>query len=140
MGKAQRTKGHNFERKIVNMVNDTLAEYNLDEIYYAQRGLQARDGKDAADCGIFNKYSKKIIFHMECKKQNRPPNIKQAMLQAEKDKDASAVPCGVTCEDRQPIYVTMKFDDWMRLVATYLFVLCLDMEAIKEARKVLEGE
>mgnify|MGYP001202845303 FL=1 len=99
-GRRSRTKGHSFERHVANLFKQLGFE--------ARRGLQYRDGEDAADVvGVAD-------YWIECKRGKRVA-IKRAMNQASeacKDKQ----PIVVSKEDRSPIFVTMKFDTFAELL------------------------
>lgn len=109
-GRAARRKGHNFEREMANKLKDATG-------YHFHRGLgQTRSGgTETADvmCDGF-----KDILHIECKRQKRV-NIKAAYQQAVGDApDRTKVI--ITKNDREPIMVTMEFDEWLPLFKLWL--------------------
>jgi len=91
-GKANRIKGHSFERKIA---------IELREIYpEAKRGYQARGGTSAAPD------VDGTPFFIECKKGKRT-NIKAAWKQALDNTDGRP-PIAITKDDNQVTMVTMS--------------------------------
>jgi len=96
MGKAERTKGHNFERLVANIFKPYFGG--------ARRGIQYRDGSDAPDVV-------EAPWWIECKHQKNV-SIKAALRQA---KEASGhKPCiTVTRGNREPIIVSMYIDDFL---------------------------
>ena len=73
MSKLSRTKGHTWERQVVRMMKDAFP----DKVEDIRRGLQYRDGEEAADV-IFP------AFHIECK-VGRAPQPFKALEQATRD-------------------------------------------------------
>jgi hypothetical protein len=102
MGKASRVKGRAYEQDVARKLRPIYPE--------ARRGLQFQDGSTAPD----------VIagpWHIECKKRKARPNPLAALEQAERDCDPKRVPVAVCKQDRARATVTMRFDDWLELVA-----------------------
>lgn len=100
-GKASRTKGHNFERKVANALKPIWPG--------AVRGTQTRGGTSQEPDVDGTPY------YIECKKGKRT-NIKAALKQALDGSDGRP-PVAISQDDRKPIIVSMYFDDWYALVA-----------------------
>ena len=98
MGRAERMKGHNFERACANLLKAVWPK--------AQRGYQARDGGDAPDV-------QGTPFHVECKVGKRP-NILAALAQALEASDGRPV-LVITHRDRGETLATMRLQDWLDL-------------------------
>ncbi len=102
-GRGARIKGANFERDLAKLFRQNV---NIS----AQRGLgQTRGGgEEIADVEM-------ELLHIEAKRHKRC-NIKAALKQAIEDSKAKdKLPVAITKDDRQPILVTMLFDDWIKL-------------------------
>lgn len=109
-GKGARSKGANFERLVAKKLVEATG-------LPAQRGLaQVRGGgAEVSDVEVDH-------FHIEAKNHIRC-NIKQALKQASEDAKKSGkgkVPVAVTKDLREPILVTMYWNDWINLVNGYL--------------------
>ena len=75
MGREQRLKGHNFERKMARLLTERTG-------HRFRRGLQTRGGGlEVPDVACDN-----LPFHIECKKGKKPP-WRGALRQAEQDSD-----------------------------------------------------
>jgi hypothetical protein len=102
MGRAERTKGHNWERAVARMLRRIFPG--------ARRGYQSRGGgkemADVVDVGP---------FHVECK-VGRRPNIGAALAQAIDDAPSSLWPVAICKKDRESATATMLLDDWYDLV------------------------
>jgi len=97
LGKSQRTKGHDFERKVARILRSIWPD--------AKRGFQTRGGTaEAPDI-------EGTPYWIECKKGKRT-NIKAAMRQAA---GQNLPPVAITQDDRQDVLVTMRLADWMAL-------------------------
>jgi len=103
MSKYQRTKGHNFERWIVNALKDAG--------HTAKRQLQTQGGGKACGSDVV---CKKLSLEIECKVGKRP-NIKAALEQAERD-SKSAWQVAVCKWDRQEPIVAMRWSDFLRII------------------------
>lgn len=100
MGKSQRTKGHDFERKIASRFRELWES--------AKRGFQTRGGtSEAPDVDG-------TPFFIECKKGKRT-NIKAAYRQALGATDGR-VPIAVTQDDREEILVTLSLTHFLLLI------------------------
>jgi len=102
VGKAQRTKGHSFEREIAIRFRELFPG--------ARRGLQYRDGSDASD----------VIgtpWWVECKHQKNV-SIKASLEQA-REACGGKVPLVVSRDDRKPIIASMYFDDFINLLKNF---------------------
>jgi hypothetical protein len=100
-GKTSRRKGHDFEREIVNALKDVFPD--------AKRNLEYQEGQgvDIANTGEFS---------IQCK-VGKSFRIEPALHEAyKKDKIALAV----TKKDRQEIIVSMYFEDFKKLLISYM--------------------
>ena len=100
MGKAERLKGHNFEREIARALRPYFPE--------ARRGLQYRDGADAPDV-------EGTPYHFEAKVGKRP-NIFAAYKQAKEATDGRPVVV-VTKKDYHEVLVTVNLQTFLELVS-----------------------
>ena len=113
MGKASRTKGHSFERKLAKIFMSALG-------IPFKRGIQFRYGaKEGCDV------EGSSIFHIEAKR-HKLCNIRAALRQAEADcaEDGKGrIPIAVTKDDRGPILVTLNLEHFLPMmqIAHYLF-------------------
>lgn len=105
-GKGARVKGASFEREIANKLS-------LNTGYVFKRGLsQARGGCEQSDV-----YCEELPVHFELKRQVRP-NIVAAYRQAVEDCKGN-VKVVITKADREPILVTMNYDEWVCMFDVY---------------------
>ena len=105
-GKGARVKGASFEREIANKLS-------LNTGYVFKRGLaQARGGCEQSDV-----YCDELPVHFELKRQVRP-NIVAAYRQAVNDCKGN-VKVIITKADREPILVTMNYDEWVCMFDVY---------------------
>lgn len=100
-----RNKGANYERKIAAM----LREYG----YEAERGCQHSGGKDSPDV----KHNMKGI-HIEAKAVEKL-NIWNAIAQSERDAGADEIPVVIFKRNRSGSYVTLSFENFMKLFQAY---------------------
>ena len=100
MGKAERIKGHNFEREIAKQMREIFP--------CAHRGLQYQDGGKCADV-------EGTPFHIECKRGIKP-NPRKALEQAIADCKKGRMPITVIKDDYQPVFVCMLWEDFKELV------------------------
>lgn len=100
-GKASRTKGHNFERKIANLLKPLFPN--------AKRGYQTRFG-GIEECDVEG-----TPFHIECKIGKRI-GVPAAIRQMEAD-CGDREPVLVSKRDREGIYVTMRWDTLYKLLS-----------------------
>lgn len=100
MGAMSKHKGASFERQIANIFKD--------------RGFKAR--RSAQYCGNSGEAADVIGvdgIHIECKAQERM-HLYDWMAQAERDANGSGnIPVVIHKQNRKPILVTMKLDDWL---------------------------
>jgi hypothetical protein len=100
MGASQRRKGHNYEREIARVFR---------EIYPgARRGLQYRDGSEAADV-------EGTPFHIECKR-GKAISVFAALKQAEAAASRGMVPIVVAKRDRERDVVMLSLEDFLELI------------------------
>lgn len=102
MGKSQRTKGHNWERKVAILLEAAMPGCD------ARRGLQYREGSDAPD--VIHPW-----LHVECKAMklcNPRAALAQALEHCPDDKHAIAV-CK---DDNKPPFVAMELDAFLELM------------------------
>lgn len=100
MGRAQRTKGHSFERKIA------IAFRWIYERAY--RGRQTQGGTaEAPDVDG-------TPFYIECKKEKKYPSIQRALKQAEEGTDGR-IPLAITAKDRTEPIVSMRLNHFLWL-------------------------
>jgi hypothetical protein len=110
-GRGARVKGSAFERKLGKLLSDhTGLEW--------KRGLgqTRKGGKEVSDvmCETDPRW------HVEAKRQVRC-SIKSAVKQATTDTlDTDKTPIIITKDDREPILVTMYFEDWIELFSHYV--------------------
>lgn len=108
-GRGARIKGANFERELAKKFRDSL---NIK----AYRGLtQTRGGgEEVADVHM-------DYIHVEAKRQKRC-NIKAALNQAISDcaEKEDKLPVAITKNDREPILVTMLWEDWIEIFKSYV--------------------
>jgi len=105
MGKAQRLKGHNWERQISKELRE---EVGMSE---ARRGIQYRDGSDAADSIV-------PCLWIECKAQKKasPRAALAQSIDANKRAGAHKWPVAVIKDDYKPPFVVMLWDDYKDLL------------------------
>lgn len=101
-GKASRTKGHDFERKIARRLREVMPGADI------RRGLQSRSGGDAAD--VVCPY-----FHVECKKGPKP-GVRAALAQAARDARPGQAPIAVIGDDRKEPFVVIGLEDFLNFV------------------------
>lgn len=107
-GRGARAKGANFERELAKKIREQVD-------IAAERGLaQTRGGgTEVADVHMDH-------IHIEAKRHKRC-NIKAALRQAISDSHSKdKLPVAITKDDRQPILVTMLFDDWVEVFKAYV--------------------
>lgn len=110
VGKSARLKGHNFEREMANLFTE---QTNLEW----ERSLQQTRTGGTVESDIYTE-SLKDTLHVECKRHARV-SIPAAMQQCTDDApDKTHI--AITKSDRQPIYVTMKLDDWMKMFKAWM--------------------
>lgn len=100
-GKRSRTKGHNFEREIVNALKDVFPE--------AKRNLEYQEGQgvDIANTGDFS---------IQCK-VGKSFRIEPALQEAYR---ADKIALAITKKDRSDIIVSLYFEDFKKLLIKYL--------------------
>lgn len=102
MGRSERRKGHDFERKVAKDMRTIFPEAN--------RGFQTRGGgKEEPD--IVN-----TPFHIECKTGKRPSLLGAIKQAVEDNGDKARAPVAICHFDRGPTYAVMEYDMWLRLV------------------------
>jgi hypothetical protein len=107
-GAGARRKGAQFERDLANLISEKT---NID----AKRGLAQTRGGGAEVSDV-----EMPFIHVEAKRHKRC-NIKAALRQAISDATVNGkIPVAITKDDREPILCTMLFDDWVKLLNTYL--------------------
>ena len=115
-GRGARIKGATFERKLAKyFTENTKLE--------AKRGIgqTRKGGSEVSDVDM-------PIIHVEAKRHKRC-NIKAALRQAISDSEnKEKLPVAITKDDRQPILVTMLFDDWVKVFKPYV-----DLQESKES-------
>ena len=108
-GKRSRTKGHNFERWLVNFLKEHFKGC------HTHRGLQSQ-GAVVPD--VFLEFPDGVSAWWECKVGARP-NIKKALEQAERDalKASNHKSLILTCVkfDREEPIVSMRLQEFVRL-------------------------
>jgi hypothetical protein len=98
-----RTKGHAFERKCAALLRSWFPK--------ARRGLQYQDGFTCSDV-------METPFHVECKK-GRKIRIQNAVAQATRDSKGEKPVMIISQEDHKEILVTMKWDDFVKLLHAF---------------------
>lgn len=122
-----RAKGARGEREF----RDLLREAG----YPARRGQQfcGANGDSDVICEALN------IFHFEVKwVQNL--NITNAMEQASSDKKSHQSPVIAHKKDRKPVMVTMLFEDWVKLVKSFIPPSSKEIETVPFSSDLLSGE
>jgi hypothetical protein len=108
-GRGARQKGAQFERDMANKLTaDTDKKF--------KRGLGQT--RSALEEGGDVQCEEVPEFHFELKRQKRV-SIPAAQLQAQEE-CKTAAPVTITRSDREPTYVTMIYEDWIKLFRTYL--------------------
>ena len=100
-GKGKRRKGAQFERDTADALKHIFRD--------AHRGLQYQDGSKCPDV-VAGPY------WIECKRGVGGKNPRAAWNQAENDAQPGTIPVAVTKPDREPVLVTMGWEDWVDLV------------------------
>jgi len=107
-GRGARAKGANFERELAKKLR---TELNIP----AERGLAQTRGGGAEVADVHMDY-----IHVEAKRHKRC-NIKAALRQAIADSEhKDKKPVAITKDDREPIMVTMLFEDWIEIFKSYV--------------------
>ena len=107
-GRASRTKGHDFERKIARELRELTG-------LPWKRGFQTRGGgEEEADV-----VCKGVPLHIECKKGKRPP-MRAALLQAEDDAQAGDTPFAIVAIDREEPIVLIRWEGFKRFLDDHL--------------------
>lgn len=102
MGKSQRDKGKVGEREVAKI----LQEHGWSD---ARRGQQYHGGGDSPDViGIPG-------LHFEVKRVEKL-NLKSAIKQSESDAADNEIPAVVHRKSREPWYVTLPFEDFLKFV------------------------
>lgn len=106
-GKANRLKGHNFEREVARWLRELFPE--------AKRGIQTREGFEAPDVDC-------RALWVECKrgaKVSATSAMRQAMDANEKS-GGTRMPVVVWKADREPMMVAMEAEDWKEVLEGWL--------------------
>lgn len=107
-GKAARTKGHDFERKIAKELRELTG-------LPWKRGFQTRGGgEEEADV-----LCKGVAIHIECKKGKSPP-LKGALLQAESDAGQNDMAMAIVGFDREEPIVLLRWADFKLILVDHL--------------------
>lgn len=112
-GKAARTKGHNWERKVAGFIRAIFGDPK-DEALKAQikRGYQNRNNIDLIEDVV------SPMFSIECKCYKANPPIKKAFRQAEATAEKhGGLPVAIIKEDNIDPYVVLSYDDFIGLFA-----------------------
>lgn len=104
-GRRSRTKGHNFERQMANVLTEIWPN--------ARRGYQARDSVKEAKAPDVDG----TPLYIECKK-GKATNPKAGWRQANEHTDGRPPVC-ISRDDRKEILVTMEMDLFMHLMRIY---------------------
>lgn len=101
-GRSNRRRGHDFERWVARKLRPIFPR--------AERGFQTRGGttEETDIKGV-------PAFDIECK-VGAQPNIRAAMKQVQEARPGGT-PVVVSKRDREGALVTMRFEDWLELVA-----------------------
>lgn len=109
VGRSARLKGHNFEREIANTLSE---QTNLD--WHRGLGQTRNGGSETSDVEC----DKLPNIHIECKRHKRV-NVKSAWAQALSDAPTKTKII-IHKNDREPIMVTMSFEEWLELFKEWL--------------------
>lgn len=105
-GRSCRRKGHDFERLIARKLRPVFPGYDV------RRGFQSRSGGEAPDVDV-------PCFWVECKREIKT-NPKAALAQAVRDSEGKGnMPVAICKDDGGPITVTMLFEDFVEVLATW---------------------
>ncbi len=107
-GKASRTKGHDFERKVAKELRELTG-------LSFKRGFQTRGG-GAEQADVFCHGQP---FHFECKKGKGPP-MKAALIQAEDDAEEGDIPIAVVAFDREEPIVLLRWSEFKKFLVDHL--------------------
>ena len=104
MGKAQREKGKRGEREVSNI----LGKHGYD----SRRGVQYHGGPDSPDViGIPG-------IHFEVKRVEKL-DLRAAIKQSQDDAGDEEIPVVVHRRSREPWYITLSFEDFIKFVKGY---------------------
>ena len=108
VGKAQRKKGHDWERFVANKLQefDPMARRNLEE--YREIGGSGRD------------ILTKLPFCIQCKSGKQFSKTREGLKEALKSAKKGEYSVCITKVDYDDKYVTMRFDEWWELVREWL--------------------
>lgn len=101
MGRAQRIKGHSFERSVARDFRNIFGE--------GKRGIQSRNEEDKVP-DVENKY-----FFIECKAHKETP-IRAALRQAIKNCPPDKMPLAVLKDDYQEPCVYFLYKDFLKII------------------------
>ena len=101
-GRASRRKGHDFERAMARELREVFG----DDV---RRGMQFRDGTDAADVVA-------PCFWIECKRGKRTSPVAALNQATEASNGKGLWPIAICKNDNEPATVTMSLEDFLDLV------------------------
>ena len=105
MGAMERRKGRAYEQELARRFREVMPGADV------RRGLQGRDGADAADVET-------PCFWIEAKR-GRKPNVRAALKQAAEAAPRGRVPVAVIRDDRAEAFVAMSLEDFLDFVGEW---------------------
>lgn len=105
MGKAQRTKGHSFERKTAEDMRRVGFSEARRQLEYHKDDAQ---GVDLQNTGVFD---------VQCKAMKKQPNVPRVF--SEMPVDPERIPVVVYKVDRKGTYATFKWEDAKLLMGAF---------------------
>ena len=111
-GRGARAKGHNYERKIANLLTEKTG-------VKFKRGMRQSRSGGAEDPDVHSEEEPQWFFEL---KRHIKCNIKGAMRQAMEDIKARSdnpTPIIITKDDYGPELVTMHLEDWLPMWLAY---------------------
>ena len=104
-GSRSRRKGANYERELARKFAEVMPGASV------RRGLQYRDGADAADVET-------PVFWVEAK-SGKKPNPRAALKQAVDAAPKGRIPLAVIRDDREEAFVVLSLDDFLEFVSEW---------------------
>jgi hypothetical protein len=105
MSALSRTKGHRFERELVQRFRKAMPGAEV------RRGFQYRNGEEAPDVEC-------PVFWVESKR-GKKPNIRAALKQAAGAAPKGRIPLAVIRDDREEAFAVLMLDDFLELVSEW---------------------
>lgn len=100
-----RRKGRRYEQELTARFREAMPGADV------RRGLQSRDGTDAADVEC-------PLLWVEAKRGVKP-NVRAALKQACDSAPPDRIPVAVVRDDRAEAFVALRLDDFLRIVGEW---------------------